>query len=301
MRVLAFGEILWDIINGVEHLGGAPFNFAAHMAQAGNQSYIISKLGKDSLGQKALAGILKFGVNDSLIGWDAERPTGTVDVMLNNGQPDYTIQENVAYDFIQAEDTLALLERQAFDIFYFGSLSQRNPACAKSLWRILNAGNFTHIFYDVNLRKSGYTDSIIKNSLRECTIFKLNIDEVKVISEVLIGTNLAAEALCKCIKILYPNVKIIIVTAAAEGCYLSVNDKFIQIKGTPVKVVDAVGAGDSFSAAFMHIYGHTLDCVRAATVANKVGAFVASHAGPIPKYSEEIKTLLKPDEKKKIA
>lgn len=294
MKILSFGEILWDVINGTEHLGGAPFNFAAHAAQCGNESFIVSRLGSDFLGMRAFNKSKAYGVDPSLIEWDEVYPTGIVDVTLENGQPDYTIRPNVAYDFINGGAAYKMIKTIGFDVFYFGSLAQRNNVSANALKVLLSEGKFAHIFYDVNLRKSGYTESIIKESLAACTIFKLNKDEVAVISQLLTGTTLSNEEFCKCVHALYPKVKIILITASERGCFLYMNENFLYVPGTPVNVMDAVGAGDAFSAAFMHVYAHTNDAIRAAQIANQVGAFVATKNGAIPEYSLAIKELLQP-------
>lgn len=291
MKVLAFGEILWDIIEGKEHLGGAPFNFAAHAAKCGHKSFILSRLGRDERGLLAFDQAKTFGVDVSLIQWDEQYPTGIVDVQLANGQPDYVIRPHAAYDYVSADDILDQLEKNVFDVFYFGSLSQRNVASAQALHTILSKNRFKHVFYDVNLRKAGYSDEIIRKSLAACTILKLNHDEVNVISKILAGHQLTHEVFCKYVKSQYPNVRTIVITAAENGCF--VFESTLQyLPGTPVTVKDAVGSGDAFSAAFMHIYAASGRAVTAAKVANHVGAFVATQAGAIPQYPDEIIGLL---------
>lgn len=292
MKVLAFGEILWDIIEGNEHLGGAPFNFAAHSAQCGNKAAIVSRLGNDHLGHKAFNESKMHGVDVSLIQWDALYPTGVVDVTLDHGQPDYVIRPNAAYDYISADDVLEHLEKHRYDIFYFGSLAQRNFASEEALHKILSKNRFKHIFYDVNLRKSCYTEQIIRNSLAACTILKLNNDEVGVISKILAGHQLSREEFCNHVKELYPAITIIIITAAENGCFVY-ESTLLYVPGVSVTVRDAVGSGDAFSAAFMHSYAASHDAVNAAKIANQVGAFVASQAGPIPEYSPEVGLGLK--------
>lgn len=292
MKVLAFGEILWDIIEGKEHLGGAPFNFAAHTTQCGHKSFIISRLGNDDRGVGAFNQSKTHGVDVSLIQWDNQYPTGIVDVQLNKGQPDYVIRANAAYDFISADPVMDHLEKNSFDVFYFGSLSQRNAASEQALNKILSTNRFKHIFYDVNLRKSGYSERIIRKSLAACTILKLNQDEVIVISKILSGQQLGYEEFCQCIKKQYPNVITIVITAAENGCFVyEMNLQYVP--GTPVIVKDAVGSGDAFSAAFMHIYAASGHAVAAAKIANQIGAFVATQAGAIPEYPDEIASLLK--------
>jgi fructokinase len=295
MRVLAYGEILWDIIEGVEHLGGAPFNFAAHSAQCGDEAFIISRLGSDFLGMRAFNKCNSSGVDTSFIQWDDDYPTGTVLVTLKGGQPDYTIQENVAYDYIKVDHLIGVLQNRPFDVFYFGTLSQRRTTSAASLRAILGQCVFKHIFYDVNLRKAGYTESIIRESLKLCTVFKLNADEVPVISKMLVDHPLTNEEFCKCIVELYSNVKTIIITASEKGCYVFDHGSLTYVPGVPISVVDAVGAGDAFSAAFMHSFCKTANAVSAASTANQIGAYVATKSGAIPEYSSEIREILKSD------
>lgn len=50
MRALAYGEIIWDVFPEEQVIGGAPFNFVAHLAHLGNETYLISAVGKDELG-----------------------------------------------------------------------------------------------------------------------------------------------------------------------------------------------------------------------------------------------------------
>jgi fructokinase len=297
MKVLAFGEILWDIIEGVEHLGGAPFNFAVHSARCGNESYIISRLGGDFLGMRAFNQCNAHGVHVDFIQWDDNYPTGTVEVTLENGQPNYVIHDNVAYDFIEMDGALQSLKNIAFDFFYFGSLAQRNELSAATLHAILSQHKFLNVFYDVNLRKSGDSESIIRNSLQACTIFKLNADELSIISELFVGEGLPKDKFCDMITKLFPNIKIIIITAAEKGCFVFEKGNFVCVKGVPISVSDAVGAGDAFSAAFIHKFVRTGNAIYAAEIANHVGAYVASQRGALPEYSAEIAKLIDCDSK----
>jgi fructokinase len=294
MKVLSFGEILWDVIEGKEHIGGAPFNFAAHAAQCGNQSYIISRLGTDHRGIAAFNSCKDYRVSPNFIQWDEERPTGTVDVRLTDGQPDYVIHENVAYDFISTEHALSNLDDFKVDIFYFGSLAQRNEVSGNTIELLISRLQAKYVFYDVNLRKAGFTESIIRKSLAVSNVFKLNSDELPVLSEMLMKESLSMDEFIASLRKSYPNIKTIIVTAAEKGCYVFAGaGNGSHVAGVPVKVADAVGAGDAFSAAFMHMLAHHDNALLAAEVANKIGAFVASKNGPIPEYTDEIKTLLK--------
>jgi fructokinase len=85
----------------------------------------------------------------------------------------------------------------------------------------------------------------------------------------------------------------IIITASEKGCFNYNSAKVQYVPGIPVKVKDAVGAGDAFSTSFMHVYTEEGDALNAAKIANRVGAYVATKAGAIPEYSGEIKKSLK--------
>jgi fructokinase len=291
MKVLAFGEILWDIIKDEEFVGGAPFNFAAHSAQCGNEAYIISRVGDDRLGAKAIDLCRTFQVKSQFVQIDPNHPTGVVDVVLAKGQPDYSIREDVAYDYIEAKG-VEDLDDQAFDVLYFGSLAQRSRSASALDW-ILENHKFPFVFYDVNIRKSLDHGRILKRSLPRCNIVKMNTEEVSVVSAALNVQDVSDEDVCHKLVETYPNINVIIITAAEKGCFVFYGGHFYYIPGIPVVVEDAIGAGDAFSAAFMNEYFRTGDPVGAASVANRVGGFVASRRGPIPMYTEEIIRLCK--------
>ncbi len=290
MKTLVFGEILWDIIDGVPHLGGAPLNFAAHSQRFGSRAAIISCLGNDALGQKALNLVHQLDIDISYI-QQTEHPTGTVPVKIINGQPSYDITKEVAFDYIDKQ-LLPSFAPSEFDLFYFGSLIQRNKTSREALHHVLETNTFRHIFYDVNLRKDAYTMDIILYALNQCTILKVNDEEVEVLSEMLFDSNLTVKKFCEHISAQNPSIAVIVVTMGKSGSAIYTNSKLHQVATTPIKVVDTVGAGDAFSAAFASIYLQTSDPIKAATIANKIGGYVASCDGPIPVYSEEIRQLI---------
>ncbi len=291
MKVLAFGEILWDIIEGENHLGGAPFNFAAHVVKCGGESAIISAVGDDQLGKLAIEEARMLGVDVSLIATLPDKPTGTVDVFLKDGQPDYTIHEEVAFDAIARPD-VKRIQNNSFDVFYFGSLAQRDSKTRESLQWILDTVKFKHVFYDINIRKNYFSKEIVEYSLRHCTVFKINDAEAQTISNLFYNRFLSIEDFAKKIAQDF-KLEVIIITAADKGCYILKDNVFTHVSAEIIKLVDAVGAGDSFSAAFMTSYFKNNDEKKAALIANKVGGFVAGSRGAIPAYSEEIISLLK--------
>ena len=289
MNVLAFGEILWDIIDDKPHIGGAPLNFAAHIVKSGAHSSIISRVGNDEFGIEAREVVKGLGVAVENIGLDSDHPTGTVDVYLSKGQPDYHIVENVAFDFIiqdQIPDNCA-----DFDIFYFGTLVQRSAISRSTLYQLLETSSFTYRFYDVNLRKNCFNAETVRKSFEFANIIKLNDEEVAMVSKLVFNQELSIIDFVQFCQQQYQP-EIILITAGADGCYVFWQGELLHIKGEVVVVKDAIGAGDAFSATFMYNYFHSHDAILAATVANKIGGFVASQQGAIPDYPEALKRLL---------
>ncbi len=286
MNILVFGEILWDIIEEKEHLGGAPLNFAAHTAQLGNKLSIISAVGKDRLGLQALQELAKLTIDTQFIQVLKKAPTGTVQVKLDHGQPEYKIIEKVAYDFVGFDemDTRLLSE---FDVFYFGTLAQRNRKSRNTLAKLFRYCSFQHIFCDLNLRKACYSKEIITSSIAQCTMLKLNDEEVEEVSNLLFDTNAAGfTEFWEMLSNRFSNVKIVIITLGKEGCQIITKDVDLHIPAEPCQVKDTIGAGDAFSAAFVNEYLKQGDLELAGQRANKVAAFVASSSGAIPQLPD---------------
>ncbi len=290
MKAISFGEILWDIIENKAHIGGAPFNLTAHMAKMGGMSsYIISALGDDDLGHQAIDKVKLFNMNDSFISVLKDYPTGTVDVELTgDGMPTYIIHEKTAWDNITlSKEQLKELSSDKWDVFCFGTLAQRTDSNRKLLFDILENISAKHIFYDVNLRQEYYHKDWIEASLNKSTIVKVNDEEAVFLSKQLFCKKLSekdfAEKLCS-----KYNIKLVCITRGGEGVAVYHDSNFHEIPSIKVKVADTVGAGDSFSAGFLFAYLSGKTPEEAANFAVKVGGFVASSYGAIPKYSEKL-------------
>jgi fructokinase len=289
-KVLAFGELLWDVIDGTSHLGGAPLNFAVHYSQCGGESSILSKVGEDELGKKALAILPQMKVQSDLVQTTADKPTGTVTVTLNNGQPSYIIHEAVAYDDIDFTDHRIC---DQFDAFYFGTLVQRSSQSRESLIQLLTNCHFQEVFYDVNLRPGQYTKEIIKDSLGYCSILKLNDEEVHELGELLFDQKFSFDAFGSFLFDTYPRIHLVVITKGADGCTIYQRDQSpVNVPSEKVEVKDTVGAGDAFSASFTFSFLNGKSAAESAKIANTIAGFVASSQGAIPAYPKEIKNLL---------
>jgi len=293
LKLLSFGEILWDIIEEKEYIGGAPFNLAVHAAKMGMESYLISSVGKDERGAKALEIAGNFGLNLSFITQHDKKPTGTVDVVLKKGQPDYIINTEVAWDEIILKDSqIRMISSLQWDGFCFGTLAQRTEHNRALLNKLFPEVNAKQILYDINLRQNYYDIAWIRNSLEYCTIVKLNDEEAAVISELLYHQLLGIEELSKKMSADF-NLDIVCITQGEKGAYLYAEGELKEIPGVKVDVVNTVGSGDSFSAGFLYVYLLTGKPFEAGEFACQLGAYTATFTGAIPEYDDEIIKELK--------
>ena len=291
MRALVFGEILWDIIHGTSHLGGAPFNFAAHLAKMGGEVTVLSAVGDDELGSRAIEKAKEYRIDTRFIGIHSDLPTGTVDVTVDaSGQPDYTIHENVAWDSIElSEEEYRALETPVWDVIYIGTIAQRSDMNRAVLRRLFDTARRNHVFCDVNLRQSYYSRDIIERSLLVSTVVKVNDDEARTLSELFNGRPMPIEPAARRLRESFGH-DIVIVTRGGEGAFVCAENESLYTTCSDVEVIDTVGAGDSFSAGFLYGFLSGMGISVASNLAASVADFVVSRAGAIPDYPEGLET-----------
>ena len=286
-RVLAFGEVLWDVFGSEEHIGGAPFNFAAHAVRCGLAADLLSCVGADARGGRARAEIRRLEVDDGFVATDPTRPTGRVDVQLRDGQPTYTIAPNAAWDAIPppADDRL---RRQPYAALVCGTLAQRSAASRATLRTVRDALAGVPVFYDVNLRPPHTPLELVQETLPGVTWLKLNADEAEALwREGGGGTCDAAELFERLAG--QVGLRALILTRGADGASVYTRDGAWHAAAAAIRLVSAVGAGDSFAAAFLAgwLRGHEPErCLQRAT---QVAGWVASCAAAIPEYPESLR------------
>lgn len=284
LDVLTYGEILWDIIEGKSHIGGAPFNLAAHAVKCGLGAATVSSVGDDELGRAALGEMERLSVDRRWISIDRAHPTGTVTVTLAGGQPTYVIHEGVAWDYIRitpgAIRDLAAAQPRAI---CFGSLAQRSEVSRETFRMVIRAIPEAVRFFDVNLRQKFWDRDTVISGLGIATLVKVNDEEAGTLGQLLFGTRSTPIDFCRAVLTAFPGILAVVVTCGAAGCTVCQRgSEVVECPGIPVQVADAVGAGDAFSAAFLAAWLRGEDAVAAAKAGNRRGAWVASQFGAVP-------------------
>lgn len=286
--IVGIGEVLWDILPEGKKLGGAPCNFVYHVSQFGLDSRAVSAIGEDILGKEIIPTLDQKGIKYHID--IVPFPTGTVQVELDsNGKPQYEIMENVAWDNIPFTASLETLAKKTRAVC-FGSLAQRNAVSRDTIDSFLDAiprDKEVLITFDINLRQNFYTKEIISNSLERCNILKINDEELEIVSRLFGLPDVDFKDKCRILVREY-NLKMLILTWGIKGSYIFTPDN-VSFQSTPrVEVADTVGAGDSFTAAFVASILKGESIPEAHRRAVEVSAYVCTQKGAMPKLPERL-------------
>ncbi len=292
LKVVAIGEILWDIFGETKYLGGAPFNFSYFAGVLGEESRMISRIGDDELGREILTILEEKGINCDHIQIDRVHSTGTVLVDTSNPKsPGFDIVEDVAYDYMELRKEDTSLVKNS-DVVCFGTLAQRNPKSRETMESLLNEAKEALVLYDINIRQNFYSKEIIENSLCLTDILKLNTEEMDFLKKLLNFDNSVSNKDVSLQIIDKYELELACVTDGDKGCHVFSEEKSVSSPGYKVKIQDTVGSGDAFAASFAIKYLKTKDIKKAADFANLIGGYVASKKGAIPEIEwREIENL----------
>lgn len=280
--VVGMGEALWDVLPEGKKIGGAPANFAYHVSQFGLPSCVVSAIGDDTLGKEIIENFTSKGL-DQLIA-EVPYPTGTVQVEIDQtGIPLYDIKENVAWDNIPYTEHLDALAKRTKAVC-FGSLAQRNVVSRNTINHFLDTmpkDDDSLIVFDVNLRQGFYNKEILCKSMQNCNILKINDEELITVNRMFGYPGIDLQDKCWILLGKY-NLKMLILTCGINGSYVFTPGN-VSFQPTPkVEVADTVGAGDSFTAAFIASILKGKSVTEAHTIAVKTSAFVCTQKGAMP-------------------
>ena len=282
MNITSIGEILFDIYPNHKRLGGAPLNFIYHVKKLTDNGNIISRVGKDVLGNKAVNDLKHSGLSFEYIQHDNLHPTGMAIVHLDDsGIPNFKIDNDSAYDFIEMNDENENLIIADTDCLYFGTLAQRSELSRKTIQSFFNRG--LKYFADLNLRQNYYDEEVLSTSLKAADFIKVNYEEMHILNDIILQSEYHTE------KVAYElmekfEINMIAVTRGKDGSSIFENGKRYDHSNVDVKVVDTTGAGDAFAAVLCVGYLHGLEIPYINKLANDFASEICQFEGALPKY-----------------
>ena len=285
--IISLGEVLWDLFPDGQRFGGAPANFACHAAIQGAAVTMFSAVGDDQHGHDAIGILSAYGVDVSLMQVISETPTGTVGVEVDaDGKPTFVIHQGSAWDNLTWNDAIAS-RIATVDAVYFGTLGQRDLVSRATIRRVVETASLAGIprILDVNLRTPFFDAEMICNSVQLASILKLSDDElVEVCSACNISeTDQPEEDVRGLLE--FGNLDMVILTCGKAGAVLVTPDDTVTQNGLSTNVIDTVGAGDSFTAAFLvgELRGDPHD--QNLRKSCEVAAATCTHSGALPETS----------------
>ena len=286
--IIGLGEALVDRLPDGEVIGGAPLNVALQASQLGNAAAVVSRVGHDTRGERIVQTLRGLGVDTRGVQVDPNRPTGTVDVRFDeHAEPRYTIVGDVAWDHYHYDPTAASLAMSA-DAICFGSLAQRSPAARSGIGEFARAAHQAVVLFDVNLRQEFFDRTVIESGMHLATAVKCNLSELAIVTELLeLGVNPSDAAVCLIDRF---SLDWLAVTRGERGT--AVVSATQRHESEPVVADtasgDPVGAGDSVSAALLHGAVRGWPWEVTLSLANHIGAYIASQRGACPPLPDEL-------------
>ena len=281
-NVICFGEALWDVLPSMRSVGGAPLNVAYHLKKLGVRAWPMSGVGNDPLGEELKSQIEEWGLPSDLICSVADRETGRSLVTVLEGEPNFEVLKDVAWDYIDVPENWPV-ECQPAEALVFGSLAQRSARNRAVLDAMFVAMPNALKVLDVNLRDAFEDYEQIWALARSADLVKLNDEEMQALMQTT-ATRANAEDCARSFQ-REAGCETVCMTMGAQGAGLLRCDEWHWVDAVPVKVRNTVGAGDSFLAGL--IYGllitqedATATLRRSATLAS----FVASSDSATPDY-----------------
>jgi fructokinase len=296
MRLIAVGEILWDLFDAEERLGGAVLNLAAHGARLGHDAVLVSAVGADERGARALQRARELGLSTRFVPALPGRSTGIVTVSVDAaGQPSYVIHRPAAYDFAALDEAaFADLAATPPDWICYGTLHSMRPEARQLLRAVIQRFPQAGRFYDVNLRRDSFRPDLVRDLAESATLVKLNHHESLALQDIFGSSEPTLEHFCRAFAARF-GWRGVCVTRGERGCAILLGGQYEELPGYRVAVVDTVGAGDAFAAAFLHGISSGWPLRRIGEFANRLGALVAARPGGTPAWTpQEIESIPRP-------
>lgn len=293
-KIVAFGELVWDVFPDGRKMGGAPVNLVYRVNTLGDQGLLVTRVGDDQEGADALKMLDKLVISRDYVQVDAQYHTGTALVKVGSeGRPDYQIAGDLAFDHIEVTPQMLVLASEA-DCISFGTLVQRSAISGQALRQLMAAAPGALKMLDLRLRKNCYTRQIADESLRMANVLRVKENELYLLKNLLGLFEYESRGLAGELVSEY-DLDVVLVTRSKAGAFgLARSGTYFEDPGYVIDLIDTVGAGVAFSAGFLHVYLEDKDPEAALRFGNAAGALTAeTHGATIPISKKQITELMR--------
>jgi len=307
--ILCCGEALIDMIPSANeadeagftpHSGGAVFNTAIALSRLSANTGFLSGVSTDLFGEKLRGALVASNVDLRFL-ITSDRPTTLAFVQLTGGQARYTFyDENTAGRMLDTGDLPDLPDDMT--AMYFGGISLINEPCADFYAALaVREAKDKAIILDPNIRasfiknESGYR-ARLDQMVAHTDILKVSDEDLNWI----IPGDASLNDKVAQLRVMGP--RIVVLTKGRDGAAAYFGEaQIVEVPAHPAKVVDTVGAGDTFNAGFLASLSENgfltkgaLDGIRGVDLEDalsngaKVAAITVSRTGANPPWADEL-------------
>nr|WP_321487083.1 PfkB family carbohydrate kinase [uncultured Draconibacterium sp.] len=286
-KIVAFGEVVWDILPNGKVLGGTPSNFVFRCNSLGDKGYLLSRVGDDELGMEAIETLLKLGISDKNVQLDPVFKTGTVEVSFNESdEAVYKVAHDVAFDHIEFSSEALKLVRKA-DCLVFGLLPQRFGLSKNTLRELIKESPDSLHFFDLKLFEHFFSKKVVKRLLKAANVVRIKEKEIEFLAENLEIEYTQVEDFARKLSEIF-KIDIVIITRGSIGVLaLHATEGVFFEPGYDLKTIDNVGSGMAFAAGFLHYYLNGKPVDEALKFGNAVGALNTTKMGATSYFTKE--------------
>lgn len=278
-KIVAFGEIVWDILPHGKVLGGTPSNLVFRCNSFGEEGHLLSRVGDDDLGNEALDKLKELDISDRNVQLDTEFPTGEVHVSFDeSGESRYQVKEDVAFDHIEFTPESLKLVRDA-DCLFFGLLPQRYGLSKNTIRELIRESPDSIHFFDLKLFEHFFDANVVIHFLSSAHIVRIKEKEIAFLANELKVGYSETEDFIQAISKRF-NIDLVIVTRGNGGVLAYHKDEGIVSEAAyKIEMKDNIGSGMAFSAGFLHCYLNGKSLEESLRFGNAAGALNATKTG----------------------
>lgn len=278
-KIVAFGEVVWDLMPNGKVLGGTPTNMVFRCNSFGEQGFLLSRVGDDKHGQEALKRLEELGISTLDVQIDTEFPTGTVHITFDKkNEPIFKATPDVAFDHIEFSTEALKLGRNA-DCLFYGLLPQRFGISKNTIRELIKESHGALRFLDLKLFEHFFDAKVVENLLQSSHVVRIKEKEIGFLTEKL---GLKPGSLISFGKQLVKKYKVqlVLLTRGKDGVFAFHKDHGdFWDSGYTIEMKDNVGSGMAFSAGFLHYYLNGKPLQEALNFGNAAGALNTTKMG----------------------